>query len=592
MPADTPNPLAYIKETMAFPPQFLDDVRDRLTLSEIVGRRVPLKRKGREWTACCPFHQEKTPSFFVNDEKSFYHCFGCGKHGDHIGFLMESDGLSFLEAVKELADQAGLKMPEMRPEDAEKAEARKSLSEIMELVTKFYEVSLRAPAGQGARSYLENRGIRAETVKKFRLGFAPQGELIPAMAQRGVEVAALVELGLLRQYEDRPNPVEVFRDRLMFPITDRQGKVVAFGGRLLGPGEPKYLNSPETQLFAKGRLLYGLAQARRAALDAKEVIVAEGYMDVLALSQAGLSQAVAPLGTAVTEDQLRLLWKLVPTPTFALDGDRAGRAAAMRAVDRALPLLQPGLSLKFTWLPDGEDPDSLLKSRGLGALTPLLDGAAPLSDLLWQQHFEPPPETPEARAGAWKTLLKDLERLSDDTLRATFAADYEARFEATFGVRQIAQTTVPRRDYSRSWPPKRKPYQAAMQDASRDLSSHTVLRSAEGALLTLMLAQPQIALDAIGDPGEYQLSDPAANALFQQLFVCAVRLPTLDRDGVTTHVRDAGLGATLAQFDTKSMRTIAGITDTELSEQEFSAKVMDIWGTLTAPAKRAKPRLR
>ena len=573
---------------MALPLQFLDDVRDRLTLSEIVRRRVPLGRKGRKWAACCPFHKEKTPSFFVDDEKGFYHCFGCGKHGDHINFLMENDGLGFLEAVKELADQAGLQMPRLQPEEAERAKAQKGLSDVMELVTKFYEVSLRAPAGQAARSYLNSRGIGAETVETFRLGFAPQGELIAAMAQRGVEPRVLVELGLLRQYDDRPHPVEMFRNRLMFPITDRQRRVVAFGGRLLGPGEPKYLNSPETPLFTKGRLLYGLAQAQRAALDAKELIVAEGYMDVLALSKAGLAQAVAPLGTAVTEDQLRLLWKLVPTPTFALDGDRAGRAAALRTMDRALPLLQPGRSLRFAWLPNGEDPDSLLKSRGMGALTPLLDAAIPLSDLLWQKHFEPKPETPEVRAGAWKALLKELEHLRDKTLVATFTADYQARFEAAFGVRQIAPVAPVRHDERRV----RKPYQAALQDASPNLRSEDLRRGEEEALLTLMLARPDIALDAIGDPGEYQLSDPDANKLFERLFDCAVRLPNLDKQSVATYVRDVGLGATLAKFDSKSMRTIAGIMDTELNEQELSAKVKDIWGTLAAPARRARPCLR
>lgn len=577
---------------MAFPSQFLDDVRDRLTLSDIVGRRVPLKRKGREWTACCPFHQEKSPSFFVNDEKAFYHCFGCGKHGDHFRFLMESDGLSFLESVKSLADEAGLSMPEMHPEDMERAKARKSLSEVMELVTKFYEVCLRAPEGEASRRYLDARGIRAETVKKFRLGFAPQGALVEAMAQRDVSQETLIQLGLLRVYEDRPTPVEVFRDRLMFPITDRQGHVVAFGGRILGKGEPKYLNSPETELFSKGRLLYGLAQARRAALDSRELIIAEGYMDVIALSQAGMAQAVAPLGTAVTEDQLRLLWKLVPTPTFALDGDKAGRGAATRAVERALPLLKPGLSLKFAWLPEGEDPDSLIRTRGLTALTPILDGASALSDVLWRHHFDPLPQTPEARAGVWQALIKDLDRLTDETVKATFAAEYEARFEADFGIRHIAQVSgvAPKQAFQFRKPSKY--HSKSEMKWSGDLRHPIQSSLAEDCLLTLLIYDPVITLDLIGEPGSYTFANPAHNDLFQFIFVAALRLPTLDKDALLSHVRDAGYGPTIAQFDTGSMRTKAGLKGPELSEQEFSAKVTDVWGKLTSPTRRAMPRLR
>ncbi len=579
---------------MAFPPGFLDDVRNRLTLSDIVGRRVAMKRKGREWTACCPFHPENTPSFFVNDEKAFYHCFGCGKHGDHFGFLMEADGMTFMEAVKSLADDAGLTLPETRPEDVERAKARKSLSEVMELVTKFFEVCLRGPNGETARAYLSKRGIRSETIQKFRLGFAPQGTLVNAMAQRDVTEDALIQLGLLRIYESRPRPVEVFRDRLMFPITDRNGHVLAFGGRILGKGEPKYLNSPETDLFSKGQQLYGLAQARRAALDSRELVVTEGYMDVLALSQAGLAQVVAPLGTAITQDQLRMLWKLVPAPVLALDGDRAGRTAATRAVSRALPLLRPGLSLRFAWLPEGEDPDSLVTTRGLGALTPLMTSAAPLSDTLWQTHFDPLPQTPEDRAGAWQTLRKDLDDILDETVRATFAADYEARFEATFGVRQIAQKTTEFDQGRRTWKSRKplKPLEKLGLDRTYALGQERLRYAHEGTLITLLLERPEWALNTIGDPGDYEFKDPDMNTLFQSIFISAVRLPALDKKSVRNHVEKAGFGAFVAQFDTPSMRTTAGINDVELSEQEFSAKVGTVWAKLTAPAARARPRLR
>lgn len=579
---------------MGFPPQFLDDIRARLTLSDIVGRHVALKRKGREWTACCPFHKEKTPSFFVNDEKGFYHCFGCGMHGDHIGFLIESQGLSFMDSVKTLADEAGLTIPEMRPEEIEREKSRRSLNEVMELVTKFYEVTLRGPEGEVARTYLQSRGINADTVKKFRLGFAKDGALSAAMAQRNISEDTLIELGLLRRYDNRPKPVEVFRDRLMFPITDRQGNVNAFGGRLLGRGEPKYLNSPETALFKKGRQLYGLAQARRAAFDSKHVIVTEGYMDVIALSQAGLPQTVAPLGTAITEEQLMILWKLVPTPTLALDGDRAGRAAANRAISRALPILKPGLSLKFAWLPDGEDPDSLVSARGLNSFSGLIANALPLSEALWQAHFLPPPNTPEERAGSWHMLQKDLAQITDQTVRGAFSAEYEQKFANEFGIRNMAHQDTGAKKFGRKGQDKKplKRYEKIGLDRSYGLSVVGLRRANEAILITLLLNHPEWTLSAIGDPTSHQFSDPEMNKLIQSIFISAVRLPTLDKEAVHTHVRNAGLGATIAQFDTSSMRTKAGITDTQLSKEEFSAKVLDIWGKLTGPTSRPKPRLR
>ena len=311
----------------------------------------------------------------------------------------------------------------------------------------------------------------------------------------------------------------------------------------------------------------------------------------LALAQAGLAQTLAPLGTAVTEDQLRLLWRLVPTPTFALDGDRAGRAAALRAVDRALPLLKPGLSLKFAWLPEGEDPDSLIKRRGLGALTPILQAATPLSEVVWQSHFDPRPATPEARAGAWQALVRDVERLSDATVRATFTAEYEARFEGDYGVRQLALPATERQEF-RPW--KKIPAYYRREDLrwSGDLRQPPNSLGLEHMLMTLLVDRPETTIAAIGDPGQVRLSDAKTNELFQLFFVSAVRLASLDKTTVHSHVREAGLGATLAQFDSNTMRTKAGICGTELSEQEFSTKVMDIWGKLAAPATRARPRLR
>ena len=329
---------------MAFPPQFLDELRARLPVSEVVGRKVRLLRKGREHSGLCPFHNEKTPSFTVNDEKGFYHCFGCGAHGSVIDFAMETEGLSFPEAVEKLAGQAGLQVPQSSPEERERAKVRSTLYDVLEQVCDWYEDQLTRPGGRQAYDYLKQRGFTDETIGRFRLGFAPdgRGKLLQAMESRGIERRQLVEAGLIKLPEGGGDPRDYFFNRVMFPITDGRDRVIAFGGRILGDGQPKYLNSPETPLFHKGRNLYNYAMAREASKDAGTVIVAEGYTDVIALAQAGLPNAVAPLGTALTEEQIGLLWRIADEPVLCFDGDNAGERAALRAAERAMPILKPG----------------------------------------------------------------------------------------------------------------------------------------------------------------------------------------------------------------------------------------------------------
>ena len=430
---------------MSFPPEFLEEIRLRLPLSGQVGRRVKLTRRGREHSGLCPFHKEKTPSFTVNDDKGFYHCFGCGQHGDVISFLRAVEGLSFPEAVERLAAEAGLEVPEVSREAAERAQRRAGLIEVVEAAAAWFEAQLAGPKGREARDYLASRGLRDETVAEFRLGFAPdeRGALAAALKPQGIAIDQLAEAGLVKLPEDRgpdmpPGPTggqprDYFFNRIIFPITDRRGRVIAFGGRAMGESKAKYLNSPETPLFHKGRVLYNLAGARQAAHDTGELIVAEGYMDVIALAQAGFRAAVAPLGTAVTEDQIGELWRLVREPLLCLDGDAAGRRAALRAAERTLPVLKPGHSLRFAFLPQGEDPDSFLTQQGAAALRALLDQGIGLASLLWLKETEGKDfGTPERRAGLRQALRKAVEAITDSELREDYRAEMMQRFDAAF----------------------------------------------------------------------------------------------------------------------------------------------------------------
>src|SRR3979411_1128213 len=383
---------------MRFTPQLLDELRARLPVSEVVGRRVKLKKAGREWKGLSPFQQEKSPSFTVNDQKGFYHDFSSGKHGDIISFLMETDGVGFPEAVERLASMAGVALPAATPDAARHEQRRKTLYDVMELAAKFFADTLASRGGARARGYLGDRAISPAVQLQFRIGYAP-GErfaLKEYLGSQGIPVEDMVEAGLLVSGDDIPVPYDRFRDRVMFPITDLRGRVIAFGGRALEKDvAAKYLNSPETPLFHKGDNLYNLAPARLAAHNGAALVVVEGYVDVIAMVGAGFAASVAPLGTALTENQLALLWKMADEPILCFDGDKAGQKAAWRAGDIALPRLQPCKSLSFASLPDGQDPDDLVRSGGNGAVADVLAGARPLAQVLWMREtatgrFDPP----------------------------------------------------------------------------------------------------------------------------------------------------------------------------------------------------------
>jgi DNA primase len=411
-------------------PAWLDELRARTTLSAVIAPSVKLTRAGREWKACCPFHNEKTPSFTVNDEKHFYHCFGCGAHGDAIRFLTDQRGLQFMDAVKELADEAGMDVPAPDPKAKEQADRTASLTDVMAAAARWYTEQLNGLSGAEARDYLNRRGIDAATTARFCLGFAPDNRSGLKKALAGVDEQQLIETGMLIQPEDGgKESYDRFRGRLMIPIRDPRGRVIGFGGRILGPGEPKYLNSPQTILFDKGRTLYNLDRAGPASRTAKRLIVVEGYMDVIALDRAGIAEVVAPNGTALTESQLERLWRLDPSPILCFDGDSAGRKAAIRAATRALPLLRPDRTLRFVELPAGQDPDDVVKAGGGEAFEALLSNPEPLDARLWRFERDAEPlATPEAWAGLKQRLTAHAAAIGHADVGRMYREDWLNRF--------------------------------------------------------------------------------------------------------------------------------------------------------------------
>ena len=423
---------------MRFPPSFLDEIRARLPVSDVVGRRVKLRKQGREWAGLSPFNAERTPSFFVNDQKGFYHDFSAGRHGDVFRFLMETEGVSFPEAVERLAAMAGLPMPVGSRESREEEKKRASLHEVLALAARFFEENLQASVGAKARGYLADRRVDVKIQRDFGLGYAARERfaLRDALAAKGVAVDQMIATGLLIDGEDVTVPHDRFRDRVMFPIHDRRGRVIGFGGRAMEAGAPaKYLNSPETELFHKGSVLFNHHRARQSAHEKGEVIAVEGYVDVIQMSAAGFRETVAPLGTALTPEQCELLWRMAGEPVLCFDGDKAGRKAAFRAIDTALPLIGPGKSVRFALLPEGQDPDDLIRSSGPSAVEAALKDAKPLAEMLFLRETEGQMfDTPERRAGLERRLRELVATIADEQLRRYYRDDMEARLAALFGV--------------------------------------------------------------------------------------------------------------------------------------------------------------
>lgn len=426
---------------MSLPSGFLDELRDRLSLTQVVGRKVMWDNKksnpgkGDMW-APCPFHQEKTASFHVDDRKGFYYCFGCQAKGDAISFVKDTENVGFMEAIEILAREAGMPVPKSSPQEQQRADIRKTLADVMELAVKYYRLQLNTARAVEARAYLEKRGLPDATLASFEVGFAPDTRtgLFAYLSEKNIPAEQVIAAGLCIKPDDGGKSYDRFRGRIMFPIRDARGRCTAFGGRAMDPNaRAKYLNSPETPLFDKGRSLYHHGPAREASGKVGSLIVAEGYMDVIALSQAGFTHSVAPLGTAITETQLAMIWRMNDEPIIALDGDTAGVRAAMRLIDLALPLLEAGKSLRFCILPEGLDPDDLIRAQGADAMQKLLDSARPMVDLLWQREIEGKVfDSPERRAALDVSLRNAIKKIKDPTLRGHYGAAINERRQTLF----------------------------------------------------------------------------------------------------------------------------------------------------------------
>lgn len=525
---------------MSLSPDFLDELRARTSLSGLIGRSVKLTRAGREWKACCPFHKEKTPSFTINDEKGFYHCFGCGAHGDAIRFLTEARGLPFMDAVKELADKAGLEIPAPDLRSQQRAERASGLHQLMEAASHWFQEQLSGIEGSDARNYLQRRGITDGTRKRFSIGFAPDSRTKLKTALREFGLEKLVEGGLVIAPEggDR-DPYDRFRGRLMIPIRDQRGRVIAFGGRIIGEGEPKYLNSPETPLFDKGRTLFNTDLAGPASRHARRVVVVEGYMDVIALDQAGIGEAVAPLGTALTEGQLERLWRLVPSPILCFDGDSAGQKAALRAALRALPHIGPDRSLGFVTMPPGQDPDDLLRASGRAALEALLEVPEPLVDRLWRHESTAEPlSTPEQRAGLRRRLLDHVAAIADRDVREQYRDELLRRFSDFTRPKPQAQWNRNGPRGSRPFPPPRQASAGAKAVGSAGLASHWTR-----AVLQGLIRFPGVISAHAEAIGALPLSGRAATRLRDAMLSAAMLHGELDQEQLNTILAEAGASA-------------------------------------------------
>jgi DNA primase len=503
---------------MRFSPSFLDEIRARLPVSEVARQRVRLKKEGREWRGLSPFNAEKTPSFFVNDQKGFFHDFSSGKHGDAFKFVMETEGVSFPEAVERLAAMAGIPLPTPSPDQDAREKKRASLVEVLELATQFFEARLADKDGARVRAYLAGRQVTPALQKEFRLGYSPAERYAVRdhLAARGVNREAMIDTGLLVHGDDIAVPYDRFRDRVIFPIQDRSGRVIAFGGRAMEKDvQAKYLNSPETPLFHKGQSLYNHHRARKAAHETGRVVVVEGYMDVIAMAGAGVAECVAPLGTALTPEQCELLWRMAEEPILCFDGDKAGRKAAYRAIDTALPLMSVGRSLRFALLPEGIDPDDLARSAGPAGVAELLDSALPLIDLLWMRETEGHAfDTPERRAALEQRLGAAVRTIREEALRRYYEQEVWARLRQFFSRPGAGRAFVRnnRRFGGRGFP---APASGAIEISpklarSPLLAQRTAIPAREAMILLVLLNHPGLIGAHAEDLAHVELASPEA----------------------------------------------------------------------------------
>lgn len=533
---------------MAVPPEFIEDLRQRVPLSDVVGRRVKLTRKGRRHSGLCPFHAEKTPSFSVVDDDGFYHCFGCGVHGDAISFLREMDGLEFMEAVERLAEMAGLAVPRAIPQDPAASRQRKAALDILEETTLFFEAALRRDDGRDATRYLKQRGLDSAIVKTYRIGYSPRMGLRATLKDKGFSDEDMLAAGVIRKSDRDGSLYDYFRDRVMFPIENRQGKVIAFGARALGDAQPKYLNSGEGPTFSKKAVLYGWVQAREGLRRNLPLVVAEGYMDVIAIHRSGAAAAVAPLGTALTPEQIALLWRLHDEPVLCFDGDAAGQRAQTRALERILPLLEPGRSARLAVLPEGKDPDDLIGASGPEGFRKVIGTARSLVDSLWEQiQAEFDIRQPEARAQFWQAVRGNVRSIGNNQVRSAYGDEIESRIAAMRNqIRGISSMVAPRR-------------------ASRP---QTGLINRHRAVVALLLAHPSLVSANFEALSMLDSGDQSLESLKKALIDAVIRDPDLDAAAINYHLQVLNLGDVLAAVTGDDMKARLPFDPSQLSNDK------------------------
>ena len=575
---------------MRFTSRFIDELRERLRITDYVGRKVKLTRRGRSHVGLCPFHNEKTPSFSVNEEKGFYHCFGCAEHGNVIDFVIKTEGVSFPEAIERLAGDAGMELPKRDAREQEREKTRQSLYEIMEIAAVFFESELKGPRGAKARGYLDSRQLTGPAVASFRLGFSPDSRsaLKEHLTAKGVLIEDMVEAGLLVTPDDGGTPYDRFRGRAMFPIIDARGRTIAFGGRTLDPdGKPKYLNSPETPLFKKSMVLFNFGPARKAVTQGASLIAVEGYVDVIALVAAGFEGAVAPLGTALTEEHLEMMWRTVPEPILCFDGDAAGIKAAQRGVDLALPLLEPGHSLKLALLPGGQDPDDLLRAQGAAAMRAVLNDALPLSEMLWRREIESADlSTPERRAGAEASLFRHIDGIGEPKVREHYRSMMRDRLKALFAPTVVKRNTgggsqrryegqtqrggAGRQGFRPERPGGRPLWTAPVSEALRRSAAGRGLATtdkpsglAEEAIIFAILTHPFL-LDTYAEAvASLSISEPKLDKLRRELLHAASLDQSLDSEGLRDHLKQRGYGDFCERLERRPMLKSMAVTRVE-----------------------------
>ena len=549
---------------MAVSPEFIEELRARVSLSDIIGKRTKLVRKGQRMSGLCPFHSEKSPSFYVNDAEGFYHCFGCGVNGDAISFLRESDGLEFIEAVRRLADMAGMVVPEETPVDRQKTERRKTLLDVLERTALFYQYSLTSGGGAETREYLAARGLNEDVIKDFRLGYSPKAGLRPTLHQHEIADDLIKTAGLIGVSDKDGSFYDYFRNRVMFPIENRQGQIIAFGARAFGDAKPKYLNSPEGPAFSKKAVLYGWRQARERVRRSLPLMIVEGYMDVIAVSGSGVAAALAPLGTALTEEQIQLVWKLHDEPILCFDGDVAGQKAAARALERLIPLLEPGRSARFAALPEGMDPDDILKQDGPDGLQRILASASGVVDALWIQksaeyRIDDSRTQPSARAAFWQDMRQVVKTIAHNQTRQAFLDDLDFRINS---MRAATKGAFGKGGYGSS-------NQRAVVNTRRPKTGRIIQYR---AILALLISFPECFGECAEQLSLARFSDDALEEVKKAVIDHLIRDPDLDAGGLRHHLVDSGMNGRLEEIFSPDTTARFGMPPERLSAAK--ARVM------------------